>query len=68
MTKPQQLTDTTGTPTDPTTEAHRVEQIDLKRPGFDAPSVMCERPVGRHGSVHSSRPRLRRVGVGRGGA
>jgi len=40
----------------------------VKRPGFDAPSVMCERPVGRHGFVHSSRPRARRVGVGRGGA
>ena len=64
MTKPQQPTDTTGAPT----EAQRVEQINLMRPGFGAPSVMCERPGGRHGFVHSSRPRLRWVVVGRGGA
>ena len=40
----------------------------MKRPGFDAPFVTCERPAGRHGCERSSRPRLRRVAVGRGGA
>ena len=40
----------------------------MNRPGFRASSVMCERPVGRHGSSHSSRLRPQRVGVGRGGA
>jgi hypothetical protein len=40
----------------------------LKRPGFDAPSVMCERPVGRHGRVPGNRLLLRLVAGGRDGA
>ncbi len=33
----------------------------VKRPGFRAPFVMCERPVGRHGCERSSRLRTRRA-------
>ena len=40
----------------------------LKHPGFDAPSVRCERPVGRHGSWHGSRLLLPWVGGALGGA
>jgi len=40
----------------------------LKRPGFDAPSVTCGRPVGRHELLHSSWPRTPPVVSGRGGA
>ncbi len=47
----------------------RLEQDErLNRPGFHAPSVMCERPVGRHGLSHSSWLRLRSAVSGRGGA
>ena len=35
-----------------------LSQVELKRPGFDALLVMCERPVGRHG-LCSSRLRAR---------
>ncbi|MET9273655.1 ATP-binding cassette domain-containing protein, partial [Kribbella sp. NPDC003557] len=38
----------------------RARGVEMNRPGFGAPSVMCGRPVGRLGFVHSSRPRLRR--------
>ena len=44
------------------------ENLELKRPGFDAPFVTCERPAGRHDCERSGRLRLRQVAVGRGGA
>jgi len=48
---------------------HRSVVIDiLNRPGFDAPFVTCERPVGPHGCERSSRLRVRPVAAGRGGA
>src|SRR5699024_3048166 len=40
----------------------------VKRPEFDAFSVMCDRPVGRHGFVHNSLLLLRLVGGARAGA
>jgi TnpA family transposase len=49
-------------------EIRRVDGLKVKRPGFRAHSVTCDRPVGRHGLMHSSRPRARLVVDGRGGA
>lgn len=40
----------------------------VKRPGFRAHLVTCERQAGRHGGERSRRLRLPRVGGGRGGA
>jgi hypothetical protein len=42
--------------------------VALNRPEFHAPSVMCERPVGRHWLSHSSWLRSLWAGSGRGGA